>query len=146
MTPCDQFIEELRHKGYRITPQRELIVEIIAHSNYHLSAEEILERAKENASDVNLATVYRTLDLLTAQGVTSRLDLGDGCVVYAAVQHGPHIHLVCRLCGRVMEADHQIIASLEKQLATQYHFQADLLHISLLGVCDSCQAEKPMKR
>jgi Fur family ferric uptake transcriptional regulator len=141
MPHCHALIEDLRHKGYRITPQRERIIEIIAHSDRHLSAEEILERVQENTSAVNLATVYRTLDLLTAQGLTSRLDLGEGCVVYATTQHGPHIHLVCRLCGRVMEADHQIIASLEQQLAAQYRFQADLLHISLLGVCESCQTE-----
>jgi Fur family ferric uptake transcriptional regulator len=141
MTHCHNLIDNLRQKGYRITPQRELIAESIAHSDYHLTAEQILELVQAHTSAINLATVYRTLDLLTAQGLVSRLDLGDGCIVYATAQHGPHIHLVCRLCGQVIDADYQVATSLKSQLVDQYHFQADLLHISIVGVCDSCQNE-----
>lgn len=140
MTHCHLLIETLRQKGYRITPQRERIIEIIAHSERHLSAEEVLERVQQHTTAVNLATVYRTLDLLTAQGLASRLDLGDGCVVYATLRHGPHVHLVCRLCGQVIEADQQITSSLGQLLAEQYHFRADLRHISLAGVCVDCQS------
>ena len=132
-------IETLRRKGYRITPQREWIVEAIARSEQHVSADQILERVQQHTSAINLATVYRTLDLLTAQGLVSQLDLGGGCVVYATTHHGPHIHLVCRLCGQVIDADYQITASLGQQLADQYHFQADLTHISILGVCGVCR-------
>ena len=142
MTHEHTLIERLRQKGFRITPQRELIVDAIAHSQHHISAEQILEIVQQHTSAVNLATVYRTLEMLTAQGLVSRLDLGDGCVVYATSYHGPHVHLVCRLCGHVVDADHQITASLGQQLADQYHFWADLTHISILGVCNFCQIEE----
>jgi Fur family ferric uptake transcriptional regulator len=139
MTHSHPLIESLRQKGYRITPQRELIIDAIAHSEQHVSADQILESVQQHTSAINLATVYRTLELLTAQGLVSRLDLGDGCVVYATTHHGPHIHLVCRLCGQVIDADYQTTASLGKQLAEQYQFQADLTHISILGVCGNCR-------
>lgn len=142
MTHCHLLIENLRQKGYRITSQRQHIVEVIAHSNHHLSAEDILERVMQHTTAINLATVYRTLELLTAQGLITRLDLGDGCVVYATLRHGPHIHLTCRLCGCVINADQQITTSLGQLLAEQYHFQADLRHISIVGVCAGCQSEK----
>lgn len=140
MTHNTPLIELLRKKGFRITPQREWIIDAIAHSQYHISAEQVLTHVREHTTAINLATVYRTLDLLTAQGLVSRLDLGDECVVYAPSYHGPHIHLVCRSCGQVIDADHQIITSLGRQLTDQYHFCADLSHISIPGVCGNCQA------
>ena len=141
MTHNYPLIESLRQKGYRITPQREWIIDAVAHSEHHVSAEQILERVQQHTTAINLATVYRTLELLTAQGLVTRLDLGEGCVVYATTHHGPHIHLVCRLCGRVIDADQQLITSLGQQLAEQYRFQADLQHISILGVCAGCRPE-----
>lgn len=139
MSCCHLLIDALRQKGYRITPQRKHIVDILSHSDRHLSAEEILARVQQHTTNLNLATIYRTLDLLTAQGLASRLDLGDGCVVYATLCHGLHTHLVCRLCGQVIEADHQVTASLEETLVERYHFTADLRHISILGVCAACR-------
>ena len=141
MTHNYPLIESLRQKGYRITPQREWIIDAIAHSEHHISAEQILESVQQHTTAANLATVYRTLGLLTAQGLVSRLDLGDGCVVYATTHHGTHIHLVCRLCGRVIDADQQLFASLGQKLAEQYRYQADLLHVSILGVCAVCRPE-----
>jgi Fur family ferric uptake transcriptional regulator len=141
MTHNHILIESLRQRGYRITTQREWIIDAIAHSDHHISADQILEIVQQHSLEINLATVYRTLELLTMQGLVSRLDLGDGCVVYATAQHGPHIHLVCRYCRQVIDAIQQLITSLGKELSEQYRFQADLLHISILGVCAVCQPE-----
>jgi Fur family ferric uptake transcriptional regulator len=138
MTHNHALVENLRLKGYRITSQRERIIEIVAHSEHHMSADQILEQVREQTPDVNLATVYRTLELLTAQGLVSRLDLGEGCILYATTQHGSHIHLVCRLCGEVIDADQQLITTFGQQLAEQYHFVADLMHLSIMGVCVGC--------
>jgi Fur family ferric uptake transcriptional regulator len=140
MSHCQTLIDKLRLQGYRITPQREMIIEALAHSDHHLSAEQIFASVQERVRGVNLATVYRTLDLLIGQGLASRLDLGDGQVVYATSHHGPHIHLVCRQCGHVTDADHELVASLGLEIQSQYGFTADLQHISILGVCSACQS------
>lgn len=142
MTHYDQFIKTLRQKGYRLTKQRQKIIDIIAKSEQHLSADQILTIAQQHDPSLNLATVYRTLELLTAQGLVSHVDLGDGHLVYATSRHGPHIHLVCRSCGRVIDANYQMIALLGQQLYEQYGFQADLQHLSILGVCMDCRPKK----
>ncbi|MCJ7717374.1 MAG: transcriptional repressor, partial [Anaerolineales bacterium] len=62
MTHCQTIIDNLRQRGYRITPQREMIIEAIAHSPQHITAEEISEKLQEHTRAINIATVYRTLD------------------------------------------------------------------------------------
>ena len=61
-------------------------------------------------------------------------------MVYSIMRHGPHIHLVCRLCGQVTEADYPLIEPLGKQFQEQYGFMADLQHISIFGLCKKCQS------
>ena len=141
MPHCHTLIEELRKQGYRLTPQREMIVQAIAHAGRHVTAEEIFEQVRARTHAVNVATVYRTLDLLVELGLVSRADLGDGKVTYASLRHGPHCHLVCRHCGRVIEADHHLVAPVEKQLQEQYGFAADLHHFAIFGLCADCQSQ-----
>jgi len=129
----------LRSRGFRITPQREMIIEAIAHQGDHINAEEVFTLVQQHTRSVNIATVYRTLDLLVEQGLASRIDLGEGRVMYATSQHGPHIHLVCRQCGCIIDADQEILSSIKNQLKRDYQFAADLQHISILGLCNSCQ-------
>lgn len=139
MPHCQTYINALRNLGYRITPQREMIVEALAHSPHHVTAEEIYAQVHERARAVNIATIYRTLDLLVEQGMASRAGLQDGRVVYAAANHGPHLHLVCRSCGSVIDASQEMLAFLEGQLRQQYGFAADLQHMTIAGLCKSCQ-------
>ena len=141
MSPCQSFIDTLRSHGYRITPQREMIVEAIAHSGHHINAEEVFAQVQERTHSVNIATVYRTLDLLVEQGLASRIDLGEQRVMYATYQHGPHIHLVCRQCGQVIDAKQDMLSVLNHQLQSDYQFAADLQHISVVGLCSDCQAK-----
>lgn len=135
----DSYVETLRSRGYRITPQREMIIEELASTNAHMAAEEIHDAIQKRTKALNIATIYRTLDMLVEEGLACKNDLGGGCVVYAITRHGPHIHLVCRLCGQVIEADQSLISDLGKNLQQEYGFYADLRHISLFGVCFQCQ-------
>jgi Fur family ferric uptake transcriptional regulator len=141
MPHCHTLLADLRQRGFRITPQREMIVEIIAHSNTHLTAEQIYAQVSQRTHAVNLATVYRTLELLVETGAVSRVDLGQGQVSYAAHHHGSHIHLVCRCCGAVIDASQGLLETLHEQLLDKYQFAADLQHISIPGVCAGCQGE-----
>ena len=141
MSPCQTFIETLRSRGYRITPQREMIVEAIAHSGHHINAEEVFAQVQERTRSMNIATVYRTLELLVEQGLASRIDLGEERVIYATYQHGPHIHLVCRQCGQVVDANQDMLSVLNHQLQSEYQFAADLQHISVVGLCSNCQVK-----
>jgi Fur family transcriptional regulator, ferric uptake regulator len=141
MPHCQTYINALRNLGYRITPQREMIVEALAHSPQHVTAEEIYAQVHERSRAVNIATIYRTLDLLVERGMACRAGLQDGRVVYAASNHGPHLHLVCRACGGSIDASQEALSFLDGQLKQQYGFAADLQHMTLAGLCSACLSQ-----
>jgi Fur family ferric uptake transcriptional regulator len=139
MTHCQTIITDLRNKGYRITPQREIIIQTIAHASSHMTAEEIFTEVQTRTQALNLATIYRTLDMLVDEGLVSGINLGESKIVYATVNHGPHIHLVCRVCGHVTDADPQLLIPIEEQLQNEHQFKPDLNHISIFGLCSYCE-------
>ena len=139
MSHCHTIISALRKRGFRITPQREMVISIIAHTDRHMSAEEIFLELGKQTQATNLATVYRTLDTLWEEGFACRNDLSEGKIVYATFKHGPHIHLVCRHCNQIIDANPQILTPISDVLQAQYNFEADLQHISIFGVCENCQ-------
>jgi Fur family ferric uptake transcriptional regulator len=141
MPHCHTLIAKLREQGYRLTPQREMIVEAIAHAGRHVTAEEIFEQVHTRTQAINVATVYRTLDLLVELGLVTQANLGGGKVTYASHNHGSHCHLVCRHCGRVIEAGHDLVVPLEEQLREQYGFAAELHHFAISGLCADCQSQ-----
>jgi Fur family transcriptional regulator, ferric uptake regulator len=141
MPHCHTYLQALRGFGYRITPQREMIIEAFVHYPQHVTAEEIYEQVRQRTRAVNIATVYRTLDLLVEKGLANRAGLQDGRMVYATAHHGPHLHLVCRACGRVIDADNGLFSALDAQLREYYHFAADLGHVTILGLCTDCQSQ-----
>ncbi|MGD1997076.1 MAG: transcriptional repressor, partial [Anaerolineae bacterium] len=87
MSHCHTFIKTLRQRGYRITPQREMVIEAITHSGRHMTADEVFKEIQKRSQAVNIATVYRTLDLLVEEGLVSRADLAGEQVVYATALH-----------------------------------------------------------
>jgi len=141
MPHCHTYLQALRDQGYRITPQREMIIEAFVHHPQHVTAEEIYAQVRERTRAVNIATVYRTLDLLVEKGLANRAGLQDGRVVYATAHHGPHLHLVCRSCGSVANVDNNLFLSLDGKLRELYHFAADLGHVTILGLCADCQSK-----
>jgi Fur family ferric uptake transcriptional regulator len=115
-----------------------MIIAAIAHSETHMSAEEVFAEVRQHTQATNLATVYRTLEMLWEEGLACRNDLGEGKIVFATQDHGPHTHLVCRMCNRVIEANPGVLAPIGKILENQYGFQADLNHLSIFGECADC--------
>ncbi|MHB8104364.1 MAG: Fur family transcriptional regulator, partial [Dehalococcoidales bacterium] len=95
--------EKLRGKGYRLTPQRLMILSAMEHSNEHISAEEIYAQVAAKYPDVNVSTVYRTLELLKKLGMVYEINLGEGRIRYHAEESGHHHHLVCQACGTVVD-------------------------------------------
>jgi Fur family ferric uptake transcriptional regulator len=142
MSHCHTILSSLRNRGYRITPQRELIIEALMHSPDHITAEDLHARVQLHVSSINIATVYRTLDMLAEEGFASRCDLINGHFSYAPEIHGAHIHLVCRYCRENIHADEKLLASVSQQINERYDFATDLRHITLLGVCHTCRVTR----
>lgn len=145
MTCSDTNLQTLRQQGVRITPQREMILEALAHGKGHMTAEELFDQVQEHTRVVNIATVYRTLDMLVEAGLASRANLWDGRQVYAPRQHGPHLHLVCRSCGATLDADSGLLLSLVEQAQQKYQFSIDWQHLAVQGICQACQAKLILK-
>jgi Fur family ferric uptake transcriptional regulator len=116
-----------------------MIVEAISHAGCQVTAEEVFEEVHRRTTALNIATVYRTLDLLSELGLISRGDLGDGKVCYAALNHGPHCQLVCRVCGGVEKVSADLVADLDARLREACGFCPDLGHFVVYGLCVGCQ-------
>ncbi len=137
-------IEDLRQKGHRLTPQREMILSVICESGGHFTADNILQRAHARYPYLTKSAVYRTLELLTRLGMVNQTDFGEGYVEYELHQHPHHHHLLCRHCGHSVQVDEKIFAPLEKALHTRYGFDADLDHLAIFGTCRECQKTVPV--
>ena len=128
---------DLRAQGYRLTPQRELVLAAVRQLD-HGSPEEILSRVRESAKGVNISTVYRTLELLERLGLVSHTHLGHGAPAYHATTEPDHLHLVCRNCERVTEVEPTIAAGLVGDVAARFGFRTDLRHLTVFGICREC--------
>ena len=129
----------LRQRGMRMTPQRQLILEAIAASSGHMSAEHIYRQVAPRFPDVNLSTVYRTLEVLEDLGFLRHTHFHDGVAQYHLATDVQHQHLVCRACGAEVELDLDVLRPLGDTLRQQYGFEADLAHTAIVGVCDKCR-------
>jgi len=133
-----QIVNDLGQKGYRMTPQRMMIVAAVENSSDHISAEEIHAQVVQKYPNVNISTVYRTLDLLEELGMVIKTDLGGGSVRYHPVDKGHHHHLVCRDCGAIIDLDEKVMANLKESLLRDYNFVAELRHLGIWGRCVKC--------
>ena len=139
MREKESLLQTLREKGYRLTPQRMMVLEAIEGSDDHISAEEIHAKARSKYPYINISTVYRTLDLLKEQGLVIETDLGGGRFLYHPVGKAHHHHLVCRKCGSVTDIDASMFHRLHEELTARHGFDAEFEHIAIFGTCAKCR-------
>ncbi len=137
--PAVNIAQKLSEQGYRLTPQRMMVLSAIESSHNHITAEEIYAQVVAKYPHVNLSTVYRTLELLKKLRLVTETDLGGGHVSYHPADKGHHHHLVCQQCGAVTDLDEATLAALKSSLHREYHFDADLRHLAIFGRCLNCR-------
>jgi len=128
----------LRASGYRVTPQRQLVLEAVTKLE-HATPEEIYAEVKRTAVGVNLSTVYRTLELLEQIGLVTHTHLGHGAHRYHLAANAYHVHLVCRSCSAITQLEPAVIAGLVTQLDAEYGFDVDVGHLTVFGTCGPCR-------
>ena len=116
-----------------------MILSAIENSDSHISAEEIHGQIVAKYPNVNISTVYRTLELLTRLGLVTETDLGEGRVRYHPAEQGHHHHLVCRGCGAIIDLDESLLTPLRNALLQRYKFEAELRHMAIFGRCADCR-------
>lgn len=129
----------MRERGFRVTPQRELILDAICEGGGHTTPEEIYQRVQARAPAVNRATVYRTLDFLCELRLVVAANIGGGRMVYEVAGEMPHHHLVCRTCGQVAQIGHETVKDLFVRIEREYQFTVDMDHLALFGLCQECR-------
>ena len=130
--------QALRQKGYRLTPQRELILAAVDELG-HATPDEVLAHVQQHASTVNASTVYRTLEVLEGLGLVRHAHLTDRAPTYHSTRGHEHFHLVCRSCGKVVSVDAEDAAPFVESLATLHAFSPDLGHLTVFGRCHDCE-------
>ena len=131
---------DLRRRGYRLTPQRQLVLEAVDRLE-HATPDAILTEVRRTAGGVNISTVYRTLELLEELGLVSHAHLGHGAPTYHLADRHHHIHLMCRDCSEVIEVDVTQAGPFIDHLRDAFGFETDMKHFAIFGRCARCSAE-----
>jgi Fur family ferric uptake transcriptional regulator len=131
--------QTLKEQGYRLTPQRVLVIDAIHDAESHISAEEIYAQVRAKYPEVNISTVYRTLELLKKLELVTETNMGEGILRYHHADEGHHHHLVCQKCGRIFDLDESMLDSLAGALIREYGFVPNFKHLAIFGHCLECQ-------
>ncbi len=144
----------LRAAGKRITPQRKLVLTILAQASEnlgaghldaghpdpgHLDAYDIYERGRRQDVSLSLSTVYRTLSVLKEAGVVHELHLDEEHHHYELDSKDEHSHLVCLACGRVIEIDIAVFSEAAMVASEAHGFEIASTHVELAGYCVDCR-------
>lgn len=141
--------DSLRKKGHRITAQRETILAIFREQDdgTHLSAEELYGILKERASNVSLATTYRTLKLLSQLGLLRELDFAEGHKHYELKEDDqPHQHIICLVCNKTLEFEDHFLEEAGQKIGARYNFEVIDAQFKIFGMCPSCRTQAKAKR
>ncbi len=138
MTRHNAVLETLREAGYRLTPQRVMVLQAIAESDGHLTAEAIHQRVIQLYPYLDIATVYRILQLLKRLHLVTEIALGDGSAQYEVAEPNKHHHMVCRGCGRTFDLSPSYLEEFRERLIREFGFEPDLEHFAVGGACAEC--------
>lgn len=131
-------LDRLRARDWRLTPQRRAIAEVMGGDQIHLTAEEVLERARERLPEVSLATVYNTLNELVSMGEVQQVDAGGGPTRYDPNTQDGHHHLVCLNCGELRDVHPQGMDTLELPRAQRFGYRIVNREVLFQGYCRDC--------
>jgi Fur family ferric uptake transcriptional regulator len=136
--PWPDLRDELRKRGLRWTPQRRLVLEVLAGTRGHLTGSEIVERCRGRDGEVTPSTVYRTLDVLEDLGYLHHSHGPDGREEFHVLPATEHAHLQCVRCGGTWEMDAAESAPIVERLAAGRGFRVDVGHLTIAGTCAAC--------
>jgi len=139
-----KLIEEIKHqlrkKGYKLTPQRMAILDVITRINEHLTPAAIYERVHEEYPEIGLVTIYRTIWLLNKLELICEVHGGGDSRSYILRRpHGHHHHLVCNECGTVVDFAGCDLGAIEQKLSKETDFEIEDHLLEFSGRCGVCK-------
>ena len=145
--PLDLVRDRLHERGQRWTPQRRVLLEVLAAADGHVTGAELVERCRAVDPATIPSTVYRTLDVLEELGFVRHSHGADGREEYHVLPEREHAHLVCETCGGTWDVEVKELATMASALERRHGFHADVPHMTIAGTCADCaqQAAAPKK-
>ncbi|UCE58377.1 MAG: transcriptional repressor [Phycisphaerales bacterium] len=141
----EAFRKYLRDHGIKWTKARQRTLEAVLQLKEHFEAEQVLHQLRQGGRNVGKATVYRTLPLLVDCGILKQVRFD---VKQAHYEHsygeGPHDHMVCRRCGRIIEFASEEVVELSSRIAQRHHFHVVGHRMQLSGLCWECSIVCPV--
>lgn len=133
--------EFLRTKGFKMTPQRELIFRSFFEMEKHVSVDELYDKVRQIDRAVGYSTVWRNLKLICRVGLAQEVNIGDGITRYDRLTNVPHGHLFCLNCKTVIEFNVDQIVGLLAQTAVANEFTNKGFKIEVQGLCRDCKED-----
>lgn len=133
--------EFLRNKGFKMTPQRELIFRSFFEMGEHVSVDELYDKVHNIDKSVGYSTVWRNLKLICKVGLAHEVNIGDGITRYDRVTEVPHGHLFCLNCKRLIEFNVDQLVGILAQTAGENDFTAEKFKIEVQGICQECHKD-----
>ncbi|NBO31489.1 MAG: transcriptional repressor [Cyanobacteria bacterium WB6_1B_304] len=133
---------ELNERGWRLTPQREIILDIFQNlpNGNHLSAEDLFEVLRLKGENISLSTIYRTLKMMSRMGILRELELAEGHKHYEINQPSHHHHhLICVKCNKAIEFKNESILKIGSKMTLKEGYQLLDCQLTIHAICPSCQ-------
>jgi Fur family transcriptional regulator, ferric uptake regulator len=144
---ADHALGELKRAGHRAGGARTAVVRFLARQDCCLTANEIFERLRSDERAVGVASVYRTLDLLTRMDLVRRLDIGASACFEPALPGGEHHHhVVCDDCGKVASFEDEALENAIDRVAGRLKYTVGLHEVVLRGACPDCERRSRRRR
>lgn len=135
----------LRNK-LKSSTRRELILETLATAGRHVTAEELLRDVRVRDPRIGAATVYRTLRVLQDSGIVAERHFEGGASRFELLGDDHHDHLICTVCGTIVEFEDDLIEQEQKRVAVAYGYELLMHRHELYGICPKCRAGNATSR
>jgi Fur family ferric uptake transcriptional regulator len=132
--------ERLRAQGMRMTSQRQRVLDAVAAHGHATPDAIVAQVSSDGGPALSPSTVYRALEALEALGVVAHTHLDHHAPTYHLAEHADHVHLVCRVCGRVDECDRALAEGFVGNVLEATGFVADVTHMAIHGTCRDCES------
>lgn len=138
------FVQKLRNKGLKLTEERLKVFREVFARHDHFDVETLVKKMIINHEGVSRATIYRTIDLLLEFGFINKLALTNGAFRYEHIMgHSNHEHLICEMCGNILEVRIPDIDKIQDEIANRNYFKPTRRAFNIYGICQKCRSGKP---
>ena len=126
---------QLSTSGFRFTPQRQHVYDVLMEERDHPTAEEVFIRAKREMPDISMATVYNCLDALVQSGMARQVNVDRGATRFCPNMR-EHCHFYCDNCSKVFDID--LPSEGPNGITLPKGFKAARFEIAIHGLCAKC--------